>query len=66
MKLVTMHGAAPDGSGVTVTVDVELADHEMCTVMHGMACCTLSNFHAGPWHVATTEDSIVAVWAVDA
>lgn len=60
-----MSGIAPDGSPLTVSVDVQLEDSEMCPAEYGTglrACCTLHRGHPGPWHVATTETHIVKVW----
>jgi hypothetical protein len=66
--IVVMTGTAPDGSPLSVPVDVLLDDGEMCLAEYGTglaACCTLHRDHPGPWHVATTETHIVKVWPLN-
>ena len=67
-RVVTITGTAPDGSPLAVTIGLAWTDEEMCPAEWGTgirACCTLAAGHPGPWHVATTDDSIIKVWPLD-
>jgi hypothetical protein len=63
-----MNVTAPDGIDITVSLDVELPEDQMCTAERPgggfVPLCTLPAGHPGPWHVATTDTSIIAVWPV--
>lgn len=63
MTMVPMLAQTPDGP-MSVVVDVDLPDEEMCTAQDGIAACTLPAAHKGAWHIATTRTKVVHVWPV--
>lgn len=61
---------APDGSTVMTPAHPDLRDDEMCVAECGDGpglnpLCTEPRGHRTPWHIASTGESIIAVWAVE-